>query len=246
MPTRIEWTDESWNPVTGCSALSRGCERCYARRWAIRLRAMGQPRYAAGFEVTEHPEALEIPLGWRRPRRIFTVSMGDLFHEAVRLEFIQSVFEIMDLVPHHSFQVLTKRPERAAELANALFWPANLWLGTTVEDAGYLDRIPALLRVPVPVHFLSLEPLLGPIDLVPSFAVIERAGSMEPRPSRIGWVIVGGETGPGARGMAPGWPRTIRDQCVAAGVPFFFKRWGGSGPERDSRTLDGRLWEQTP
>jgi len=231
MPTRIEWTDETWNPVTGCSAVSAGCEHCYARRWANRLQSMHQPRYANGFRVTLHPDLLEQPLRWRRPRRIFVCSMGDLFHGDVPAAFIRRVFEVVAVAPQHTFQVLTKRTGRLLEFVAMVPWP-NLWLGATVEDEHCLRRVEQLRGMPAAVRFLSLEPLLGPLS------ALDVRG--------IHWVIVGGETGPGARGMDPAWPRSIRDQCVAAGVPFFFKRWGGSGPERASRTIDGRLWEEMP
>ena len=230
----IEWCDATWNPVTGCSDASIGCRHCYARRMALRLQAMGQRRYADGFKVREHPEALEEP--WlisrrRQPLRIFTCSMGDLFHPEVSEDFVQHVFRTMDpTCERDTFLVLTKRPWRAAVLATKLTWPANLWMGTTLEGQEYLGRIEGLLRTPARIHFLSLEPLLGPIEHL----------SLQ----GIDWVIVGGETGPGARPMEPAWPRSIRDQCVAAGVPFFFKRWGPNA--RSSRLLDGRTWEEMP
>jgi protein gp37 len=234
MPSKIEWTDETWNPVTGCTSVSPGCRNCYARRMATRLQAMGQARYAHGFEVTEHPEALVESLvsnPGRRPRLVFACSMGDLFHPAVSVGFIKDVLLRMELASNHTFQLLTKRPERAAELASPLAWPRNLWLGTSIESADYLGRIDPLLRIPVEIHFLSLEPLLGPIPNLPL------AG--------IDWVICGGETGAGRRPMEPEWPRQVRDQCVAAGVPFFFKRWGHlRGPA--AHQLDGRTWTERP
>lgn len=235
MPTKIEWTDETWNPVTGCTPVSPGCTNCYARRQATRLKAMGKPRYARGFEVTEHPDALMDSLvsnPRRKPRMVFVCSMGDLFHPRVSERFIRDVLLRMELAAQHTFQVLTKRPERAAALAPQLAWPRNLWLGTTIETAGYLPRIDSLLRVPVEIRFLSLEPLLGPIHDLPL--------------EQIDWVICGGETGAGARPMAPEWPRLIRDQCLAASVPFFFKGWGRTGLGAKRRTLDGHLWEQLP
>lgn len=235
MPTKIEWTDETWNPVTGCTPVSPGCTNCYARRIATRLKAMGKPRYARGFEVTEHPDALTDSLvsnPRRKARMVFTCSMGDLFHPRVSVAFIKDVLLCMELASQHTFQVLTKRPARAAGLAAALAWPRNLWLGTSIETAEYFGRIEPLLQVPVELHFLSLEPLLGPMADLPL--------------EHVDWVICGGETGAGARPMAPEWPRQIRDQCLAAGVPFFFKGWGRTtrGPKR--RTLDGHLWEQLP
>jgi protein gp37 len=234
MPSKIEWTDETWNPVTGCTSVSPGCRNCYARRMATRLQAMGQARYAHGFEVTEHPAALMEPLvsnPGRKSRMVFACSMGDLFHPAVRVAFIRDVLLRMELAANHTFQLLTKRPERAAELASRLAWPRNLWLGTSIESAEYLGRITHLLQVPVETHFLSLEPLLGPILNLPL--------------SGIDWVICGGETGAGRRPMEPEWPRQVRDQCVAAGVPFFFKRWGHlRGPA--AHQLDGRTWTERP
>lgn len=234
MPTKIEWTDETWNPVTGCTPVSPGCANCYALRLAPRLQAMGQVRYARGTEVTGHWDALydlRILSPRRRPRMIFTCSMSDLFHERVSEDLIAGIFEAMAFARQHTFQVLTKRPHRALGLAESLHWPPNLWLGASIENADFLHRVPPLLSLPVPVHFLSLEPLLGPIPNL--------------RLQGIDWVIVGGETGPGKRPMAVDWPRQIRDQCIAAGVPFFFKRWGHlQGLE--ARLLDGRTWEERP
>lgn len=228
----IEWTDATWNPVTGCTKVSPGCKHCYAERLALRLRAMGNPRYRNGFAVTMHPDLLTLPLRWHQPRRIFVNSMSDLFHESVPSEYIRQVFDIMARASWHVFQILTKRSERLAVLSPSLPWPTNVWQGVSVEKARYLARIDHLRQVPAAVHFLSIEPLLGPIPRLPL--------------EGIHWVIVGGESGGGRRDMAPEWARTIRDQCVAGGVPFFFKQWGGRTPKARGRILDGRTWDEIP
>jgi protein gp37 len=230
--TGIEWTDATWNPVTGCTKVSPGCKHCYAERLAARLQAMGNPRYRNGFRVTLHPDQVGLPLRWRQPRRIFVNSMSDLFHEAVPEAFIQEVFEVMKRASWHIFQVLTKRAERLAGLAPRLPWPENIWQGVSVETARYVARVSHLQRVPAPVRFLSVEPLLGPIATLPL--------------EGIHWVIVGGESGPGYRPPDPAWVRQIRDQCRAAGVPFFFKQWGGPTPKSGGRRLDGRTWDEMP
>lgn len=230
--SRIEWTDATWNPVTGCTKISAGCKFCYAERMAGRLKAMGVPQYADGFNLTLQPGALDLPLSWRRPRRVFVNSMSDLFHKGVPVEYIARVFDVMRRCPQHSFQVLTKRPEIAAEHATRLPWPSNIWLGTSIENALVIDRLAALKRVPAAVRFLSLEPLLGPLPKL--------------RLSHIDWVIVGGESGPGARPIAADWVRQIREQCLAAGVPFFFKQWGGVNKKKAGRELDGRHWDEMP
>jgi protein gp37 len=228
----IEWTDATWNPVTGCTKVSPGCTHCYAERLAARLQAMGNPRYRNGFAVTLHPDQLGLPLRWSQPRRIFVNSMSDLFHEAIPDSFILRVFETMQRAPWHVFQVLTKRAERLARLAPRLPWPPNVWQGVSVENARYASRVAHLQRVPAAVRFLSVEPLLGPIPELPL--------------EGIGWVIVGGESGPGHRLLDPWWVRGIRDQCLTAGVPFFFKQWGGPTAKSGGRTLDGRVWDQMP
>jgi protein gp37 len=199
---------------------------------AFRLKAMGKPQYTNGFKLTLQPEALDIPLRWRGPRTIFVNSMSDLFHKDVGLEFTQKVFDVMNRCPQHTFQVLTKRPEIAARFAPYLTWSSNIWMGTSVEDARVLHRIEDLRRIPAQVRFLSVEPLLGPL---PALAL---AG--------IHWVIVGGESGPGAREMKPEWAREIRDQCVQKRVPFFFKQWGGVNKKKAGRLLDGRTWDEMP
>jgi len=219
--SKIEWTDETWNPVTGCAKVSPGCRNCYAERMSARLEAMGNWKYRNGFRLTVHTGALEEPLRWRKPRRVFVCSMSDLFHKDVGVGFLERVFHVMQSCPEHTFQVLTKRPERAAELAGVLPWPENVWVGTSVEDEARRFRIEQLARIPARVRFLSCEPLLGPLEL------------REPWLSWLSWVIVGGESGPGARPMHPDWPRKLRDDCVDAGVPFFFKQWGRCAPWLD-------------
>jgi protein gp37 len=230
--SRIEWTDATWNPVTGCTKISPGCKNCYAHRMARRLHAMGQARYRNNFDVTLHPELLEQPLRWRQPRKIFVNSMSDLFHQEVPLEFIQAVFAIMGKAYWHTFQILTKRSERLAELAGKLTWHENIWMGVSVENRNYTHRVDHLKRVPAAIRFLSVEPLLGPIPRLPL--------------QKIDWVIVGGESGPGSRQMDPQWVRQIRDRCIAQGVPFFFKQWGGTRKKLTGRELDGRTWDEMP
>jgi protein gp37 len=228
----IEWTEATWNPVTGCTKISPGCKFCYAERMANRLRAMGKARYQNGFRVTLHDDALEAPLRWRSPKTIFVNSMSDLFHEDVPADFIQKCFSVMTKASQHTFQVLTKRPERAAQLQATLTWPSNVWLGTSVESEQYLHRIDEVCRVPAAVRFLSVEPLLSPIPQLPL--------------EGVHLVIVGGESGPGARAMNVEWVREIRDRCLSRNVPFFFKQWGGVNKKRSGRILDGRTWDEMP
>jgi three-Cys-motif partner protein len=228
----IEWTDATWNPVTGCTKVSPGCKHCYAERLAMHLQVMGNPRYRQGFAVTLHPDQVTLPLRWRQPRRIFVNSMSDLFHETIPDEFIQHVFAVMAQAHWHTFQILTKRAQRLTTLAPHLPWPPNVWQGVSVEDAHYTWRIAHLQHVPSAIRFLSIEPLLGPIDALPL--------------EGVHWVIVGGESGPSHRPMAPAWVRAIRDQCVAASVPFFFKQWGGRTPKAGGHVLDGRVWVEMP
>lgn len=228
----IEWTEATWNPVTGCTKVSPGCKFCYAERMAKRLKAMGQPRYADGFRLTLQPDVVEAPLRRRSPRTIFVNSMSDLFHKDVPLEYIQQVFATMEQADWHTFQVLTKRADRLEELAGELPWPENVWMGVSVENADSTWRIEHLQRVPAQVRFLSVEPLLGPIPELPL------AG--------IHWVIVGGESGPGARPMDRAWVTDLRDQCLSARVPFFFKQWGGVNKSRTGRELEGRVWDGMP
>jgi len=230
--TTIEWTEATWNPVTGCTKVSAGCAHCYAERMARRLQAMGVPHYHNGFRVTIHADALEIPLAWRKPRVVFVNSMSDLFHEEIPLSFVRETFEVMRRARQHVFQVLTKRSERLADLAAHLAWPDNVWLGVTVEHADYLARIDLLRSTPAALRFLSLEPLLGPLPR------LDLQG--------IDWVIVGGESGPGARPLRKEWVLEIRDQCLDAEVPFFFKQWGGTRKAKAGRVLDGQLWDGMP
>jgi len=230
--SHIEWTESTWNPVTGCSKISPGCKHCYAERMARRLKAMGQPNYVNGFEVTTHDHALQIPLEWKTPQTIFVNSMSDLFHKKVPLNFIEKVFDVMERASWHRFQVLTKRDKRLLELSGKLPWTENVWMGVSVENGDYVHRIDALRETGAFVKFLSIEPLLGPIPGM-NFRGID-------------WVIVGGESGPGARPMKPEWVADIRDQCQDAGVPFFFKQWGGFNKKKNGRTLDGRTWDEMP
>ncbi len=228
----IEWTESTWNPVTGCTKISPGCKHCYAKRMAERLRAMGQANYVNGFELTLQPHMLEIPLRWKKPQTIFVNSMSDLFHEDVPIGYIRKVFDVMARANWHRFQVLTKRARRLAELSSRLVWAPNIWMGVSVENAKYAYRIDELRSAGSSVKFLSLEPLLGPLS------DLDLHG--------IDWVIVGGESGPGARLVNPGWVTDLRDQCERANVPFFFKQWGGTNKKRTGRLLDGRTWDQMP
>jgi protein gp37 len=228
----IEWTDATWNPVTGCNKISPGCKNCYAERLAARLQAMGNPRYKNGFVLTLHSDQLTLPLRWTQPRQIFVNSMSDLFHESVPDDYIFRVFETMVKADWHIFQILTKRAERLAEIAPRLPWPENVWQGISIENADYTWRIAQLVKVPAAVRFLSVEPLLGPLPKLPL--------------KGISWVIVGGESGPDFRPVNPEWVRQIRDQCLKAKVSFFFKQWGGFTPKAGGRRLDGRFWDQMP
>ncbi len=230
--SRIEWTESTWNPLTGCNKISPGCKHCYAERMSKRLHAMGQPNYANGFKLTMHPQALEKPLEWKTPQVIFVNSMSDLFHKEVPLEFIQSVFDVMKRAHWHQFQVLTKRSERLAEISSKLEWTDNIWMGVSVETADYTFRIDHLRKTGAKIKFLSVEPLLGPIPKM--------------NLKGINWVIVGGESGPGARPLEKEWVVGIRDHCVKAKVPFFFKQWGGVQKKKAGRLLDGRTWDQMP
>ena len=228
----IEWTEVTWNPLTGCSKISEGCKNCYAERMSTRLRAMGVGKYKAGFAVTLHKEVLQEPLRWRRPKVVFVNSMSDLFHESVPTSFIEAVFDVMRQTPRHTYQVLTKRAERAERLGRHLSWTSNVWLGVSIESERWIHRLEHLRATGAQTKFLSLEPLLGPL---PDLNL-----------SGIDWVIAGGESGPGARPMDPDWVRGIRDNCASAEVPFFFKQWGGVFKKRTGRLLDGRTWDEIP
>lgn len=228
----IEWTESTWNPLTGCNKVSPGCKHCYAERMAKRLQAMGLEKYRNGFRLTLHPEVLEAPLSWTKPQMIFVNSMSDLFHEDVPLDFIHSIFDVMHRAHWHTFQILTKRAERLVELDPRLQWPENVWMGVSVERSDYAYRAVLLSQTHARVRFLSCEPLLGAIPELPL------AG--------IHWVIVGGESGPGARPMSREWVTGIRDQCQRVGVPFFFKQWGGTRKKKNGRLLDGRTWDELP
>ncbi len=228
----IEWTESTWNPVTGCTKISAGCRYCYAERMANRLNAMGQPNYANGFRLTLHEHVLGTPLSLKKPRVIFVNSMSDLFHKGVPTEFIRRVFDVMNRADWHTYQILTKRAARLAALSPHLPWAPHVWMGVTVEQRDYVDRIDLLRETGAFVKFVSLEPLLGPLP------DLDLRG--------IDWVIAGGESGPGARPMRKEWVREIRKQCVAAHVPFFFKQWGGVNKKKAGRILDGRTWDQMP
>jgi protein gp37 len=230
--SKIEWTDSTWNPLTGCNKVSPGCKYCYAERMAARLKAMGNPNYRNGFQLTLHEHALNLPLSWKTPQFIFVNSMSDLFHEDVPLEFILRIFDVMRQASWHSFQVLTKRSRRMVELSAEIQWPENVWMGVSVENASYTFRIDHLRQTQAKIKFLSLEPLLGPI------LQLDLAG--------INWVIVGGESGPSARPMNEEWVIEIKDQCLAHDVPFFFKQWGGKNKKKAGRLLDGRTWDAVP
>ncbi len=228
----IEWTESTWNPVTGCSKVSPGCKHCYAETMAKRLKAMGQRNYQNGFALTLQPHMLELPLRWKRPQTIFVNSMSDLFHQDVPIEYIQQVFDVMRRAHWHRFQVLTKRADRLLELDDRLDWQPNIWMGVSVESEKYLHRIDLLRRTGAQVKFLSLEPLLGPLPNM--------------RLEGIHWAIVGGESGLMSRPLDPDWVFDIRDQCNAAGVPFFFKQWGGRNKKKAGRLLEGRTWDEMP
>ena len=228
----IEWTEMTWNPVTGCTKLSQGCKNCYAERMAKRLHAMGSDRYRNQFAITLHPDLVDAPKRWRAPRTIFVNSMSDLFHEDIPAQFIASVFQTMADCPQHTFQVLTKRSDRLAELASRLPWPPNVWMGVSVEDARVAYRVKDLAATPAALKFLSCEPLIGPLDRLALRG--------------IDWVIVGGESGPRARPMERAWVLSILRQCRTARVPFFFKQWGGKRKDLTGRTLNGRLYSEMP
>lgn len=230
--TKIEWTETTWNPVTGCKKISPGCMNCYAERMSKRLKEMGSARYKNGFKVTLHEDVVDLPLAWKRPQSIFVNSMSDLFLDNIPTGFIKRVFGVMQAAHWHTFQVLTKRAERLSDLNRLLSWAPHIWMGVTVENADYTCRIDHLRETGALVKFLSIEPLLGPIPN------LDLEG--------IDWVIVGGESGPSARPMKPEWVLDIRDQCQRASVPFFFKQWGGVNKKKAGRELGGRTWDEMP
>ena len=248
--TPIQWTDATWNPVTGCDRTSPGCDNCYALALARRLKAMHNPRYqidgdpatsGPGFKVTLHQDLLALPRRWRRPRRIFVNSMSDLFHPDVPDEFILEVFSVMEDTPRHLYQILTKRSKRLRSLGSDLPWPANVWMGVSVETQLYTFRLRHLSCVPAAVRFVSAEPLLGALDLTDWMT-----GSPAGTRRGLDWVIAGGESGPGHREMRPEWARSLRDQCSDAEVPFFFKQWGGPTSSHGGRDLDGATHDYMP
>jgi len=228
----IEWTESTWNPITGCTKISSGCKHCYAERMAIRLKAMGQPNYANGFELTIHEHALELPLHWKKPQTIFVNSMSDLFHEDVPTDFILQAFDVMHRARWHKYQILTKRSDRLLELDPYLTWEPHIWMGVSVENKDHIFRIDHLRQTHSLIKFLSLEPLLGPLQRL--------------NLKGIDWVIVGGESGHQARPMDASWVVDIRNQCQGMKVPFFFKQWGGPNRKKTGRRLEGRTWDETP
>lgn len=230
--SKIEWTDVTWNPVTGCTKVSQGCKNCYAERMASRLKAMGVDRYRNAFQLTLQRDIVQAPLEWSKPKMVFVNSMSDLFHEDVPSSYISEIFHTMDAAHWHIFQVLTKRSERLVKLANSLPWPQNVWMGVSVENQDVIHRVEQLANTPSKVKFLSCEPLIGPIPALPLDA--------------IDWVIVGGESGPGARPMKESWVLDIHRQCEFANVPFFFKQWGGTRKDLTGRTLQGQTFDEMP
>lgn len=239
--TGIEWTEVTWNPTTGCDRISTGCANCYALTLSKRLKAMGVPKYqndgnaitsGPGFGLTLHPSTLQEPRAWKSPRTVFVNSMGDLFHARVPIGFIRDIFEVIAETPQHTYQILTKRSTRLRKVADKLEWPANLWMGVSVENSSVFHRIDDLRNVQAAVRFLSCEPLLGPLNGI--------------NLSGIGWVIAGGESGPHYRPLEVAWVRDIRNQCLEDNVPFFFKQWGGRTPKVSGRELDGKIWGQFP
>ena len=231
--THIQWTEATWNPLTGCDKVSPGCKNCYAE-WLTKTRLVpaGNPRYRNGFKLTLHPDLIDLPRHWRKGKKVFVNSMSDMFHKNVPLPFTQKVFETMNACPQHVFQILTKRGDILVQHAPQLQWTPNIWMGVSVENKDYLYRLDELRQTPAHVKFVSFEPLLGPIPNA------NLAG--------IDWVIVGGESGRNFRAMDPDWARDLRDQCQAQGVKFFFKQWSGVRPKRLGRLLDGKLWEEMP
>lgn len=232
LSSKIEWTEATWNPVTGCTKVSEGCRYCYAEKLALRLKAMNNPRYLNGFDIALHDDALGDPLKWHKSKMIFVNSMSDLFHEKIPISFIEKVFKIIRISNHHIFQILTKRSERLLELAPLLNWPENLWMGVTVEMSEFTYRISHLKQTPAKIKFISFEPLLDNINK------LDLKG--------IDWVIVGGESGPKSRIIRKEWVINIKDRAIDNEVPFFFKQWGGKNKKKAGRLLDGKTWNQIP
>ncbi len=230
--SRIEWTEATWNPVTGCHQVSPGCAHCYAKTFAERWRGIAGHPYEQGFDLRLWPDRIEQPLKWKKPRTIFVNSMSDLFHESIPLDFISRVFDVMVAADQHVFQILTKRQDRLVQVASELPWPPNVWMGVSIENRRFVDRAERLREVPAAVRFISAEPLLGPLE------GLDLAG--------IHWVIAGGESGPRNRPVRAAWVRALLEQCARADVPFFFKQWGGRTPKAGGRDLDGRTWDEMP
>lgn len=230
--TKIEWTESTWNPTTGCTKISHGCEHCYAERMSKRLQSMGLEKYKNGFELTLHPSVLIEPYSWRIPRFVFVNSMSDLFHEDIPFDYIVRVFKVMNDNFKHTFQVLTKRSDILLEYSRHLNWSKNIWMGVSVESKQYIERINTIRNTNAFIKFLSLEPLISDV------------GSLNL--TRIDWVIVGGESGPGARPMNKEWVRDIKNQCQLQDVPFFFKQWGGVNKKKTGRILEGKTWDGMP
>ncbi len=231
--TKIEWTESTWNPITGCDRISNGCDHCYAERMAARLKAMGSNRYRNGFDLTIHEDLFDAPLHWKQPRVIFVNSMSDLFHESIPPAAVMKIFATMNKALWHTFQILTKRPMHTLSLLDSLVWTPNIWMGVSVESYRYTHRIEALRRIPAEVRFVSFEPLLSAI---PANTSLER----------IQWAIIGGESGPGARPMQPEWATELRKLCRQYGTAFFFKQWGGVNKKAAGRILEGRTWDEMP
>ncbi len=230
--SKIEWTESTWNPVSGCTKISNGCENCYAERMAKRLQAMGTKGYEDGFKVTLHPESLEKPLKLKKPQMIFVNSMSDIFHKDIPDEYVMKIFAVMNKAHWHTFQVLTKRPERLAQMANKLNWTDNIWMGVTVEANDYVDRVDYLRNLDIKVKFLSVEPLIDSVDKM------DYTG--------IDWVIVGGESGYGCREIKKEWVIEVKEKCEKDNIPFFFKQWGGVNKKKNGRLLDGKIYDGMP
>lgn len=230
--TKIEWTESTWNPTTGCTKISTGCKNCYAEKMSKRLQSMGVAKYKDGFNLSIHPEVLNEPYKWKTPKTIFVNSMSDLFHEDISFDFIQKVFKVMADNSQHTFQVLTKRADIMSEYSPHLVWSKNIWMGVTVENADYISRVDLLRNTNAIVKFLSIEPLLGPI--------------VDLNLQNIDWIIVGGESGPKARPLEKEWIVSIKDICESQKVPFFFKQWGGFHKKRNGRVLEGKTWDEMP